>query len=125
MFGADDLVYGYSRAQAIEDGVLVDVSQLARQAGIRYPVAVSQALWGEWIVPDARARSFGQSEQGRLWDVLTLLAWAARKASGGDLRFSVTFVRGAGRRHLVRVKALCGPGDGGAPVLTLMLVGES
>ncbi len=125
MFGADDLVYGYSRAQAIEDRVLVDVSELARQAGIRYPVAISQALWGEWIVPDDRARSFGQSEQGRLWDVLTLLAWATRKTSGSELRFPVTFVRGAGRRHLVQVKALCGPGDEGEPVLTIMLVGES
>ncbi len=124
MFGADDLVYGYSRAQAIEDGVLVDVSEIGRQAGIRYPVAVSQALWGEWIVPDARAQSFGQSEQGRLWDVLTLLAWAARKASGGELHFPVAFVRGAGRKHLVQVKALCGPGDAGEPVLTIMLPEE-
>ena len=29
------VLYSYSRAQAIDDGVLVDVSRLAQEAGIR------------------------------------------------------------------------------------------
>ncbi len=32
----------YTRAQAIEDGVLVDVSETAREAGFRIPVAVNR-----------------------------------------------------------------------------------
>ena len=38
-----DVVSAYSRAQAIEDGVLVDVSQTAKEAGIKYPTAVTHA----------------------------------------------------------------------------------
>ena len=40
-----DLIYSYSRAQAIDDGILVDVSAHARDLGIRYPVAVTATLW--------------------------------------------------------------------------------
>jgi hypothetical protein len=32
------LIYSYTRAQAIADGVLVDVSELAREAGFRFPL---------------------------------------------------------------------------------------
>src|SRR3990172_13277670 len=35
------VIYSYSRADAINDGVLVDVSTLAKEAGIKYPVAVT------------------------------------------------------------------------------------
>ena len=35
----DEIIYAYTRAQAIEDGVLADVSEVAKEAGFRYPVA--------------------------------------------------------------------------------------
>jgi len=38
------VIDAYSRAQAIEDGVLVDVSATAREAGLRYPVALTRAV---------------------------------------------------------------------------------
>jgi hypothetical protein len=41
MFENFDLVDRYSRADAIRDGVLIDVSASAREAGIRWPVAQS------------------------------------------------------------------------------------
>ena len=39
----------YTRAEAIEDGVLVDVSETAAEAGITFPVAITRRLWTEWI----------------------------------------------------------------------------
>ena len=41
----DFLIHAYSRSQAIEDGVLIDVTATAREAGSRYPVALA-ATWG-------------------------------------------------------------------------------
>jgi hypothetical protein len=43
MFDERDLIHSYSRAQAIADGVLIDVSATAREAGIRCPVALTRA----------------------------------------------------------------------------------
>jgi hypothetical protein len=37
----DFLIHAYSRSQAIEDGVLIDATATAREAGIRYPVALT------------------------------------------------------------------------------------
>ena len=36
-----EVISCYTRKQAIEDGVLVDVSQTARECGFRHPVAVT------------------------------------------------------------------------------------
>ena len=35
----------YTRAQAIADGILVDVSETAREAGFNIPVALTRTVW--------------------------------------------------------------------------------
>jgi hypothetical protein len=45
MFDTDDLSHPYSRAEASADDVLVDVSTTARDEGIRFPVALTGAVW--------------------------------------------------------------------------------
>jgi hypothetical protein len=123
MFENADLIHQYTRADAIRDGVLIDVSETAREAGIRWPVALTAAVWAKCVaVPPGVVC---QDESGRLWDVLTMLRCAIRGCNGGarELRFGV-HVRNDNRERtppLVRLKAVCGPGDDGAPVLTVML----
>jgi hypothetical protein len=71
MFEDFDLIHRYTRAQAIEDGVLIDVTQTAREAGFKYPVALTAAAWAKCVaVPPGVVC---QDEAGRLWDVL----WSA------------------------------------------------
>ena len=42
-----DVIFSYTRKQAIEDGVLVDITEMAKEAGIKYPVAItSTAFFG-------------------------------------------------------------------------------
>jgi hypothetical protein len=105
------------------DGVLVDVSEAARQAETRYPVALTRAVWERCVaVPPGVAC---QDEAGRLWDVLFLLGLAARR-EGSEVRFGV-HVRNDNRERappLVRLKALCGPGDEGEPVVTVLMPDE-
>jgi hypothetical protein len=68
-----------------------------------------------------------QDEEGRLWDVLWLLRVAIGRGGGGpEVRFGV-HVRNDNQERtppLVRLKALCGPGDNGEPVFTVMLPEE-
>ena len=49
MFENADLIHRYSRADAIRDGVLADVSATAKEAGIRLEVTESFLLSG--VVP--------------------------------------------------------------------------
>jgi hypothetical protein len=38
-----------SRADAIADGVLIDVSENAKEAGFRYPVVLTRAVWERYV----------------------------------------------------------------------------
>jgi hypothetical protein len=110
----------YSRKQALEDGELVDVSQTAREAGIRFPVALTRVVYERYVVVPAGVR--GQDESGRLWDILFMFRFALRS---GLNRSAVCFrlsVRNDNRKaQVVHLKAVCGPGDEGEPVITISL----
>ena len=74
-----DFVYRYSRAQALADGVLIDVADIAREAGFRVAVAITAQAWADcvaWSEADS-LRQVTQDEAGRLWDVLWLAHLAA------------------------------------------------
>jgi hypothetical protein len=43
MYNNAELIHSYSRRQAIADGVLIDVTPTAREAGIKFPVALTAA----------------------------------------------------------------------------------
>jgi len=42
----DDVISVYTRQDAINDWVLVDVTETAKEIGFRYPVAVTNTVWG-------------------------------------------------------------------------------
>jgi hypothetical protein len=116
-----EIISIYSRRQAIEDGLLIEVDpKLTQQAGIRLPVAVTQLLWSEFITPDPRA--VGQSIEGRLWDCLNLFVFNARlNRDSSEFIFTVTFVMNKGQMRNIELKAVVHGGDIGEPVLTLSL----
>jgi hypothetical protein len=125
MFEEADLIYRYTRAQAVADGVLIDVSAVAREAGITYPVALTRAAWERCVTVPPGVEC--QDEAGRLWDVLFLLRCAAGRSGGGpEVRFGVHVRNDNTERMppLLRLKAICGPGDAGEPVVTVMLPEE-
>ena len=90
-----ELIYCYSRKQALEDGIQVAVSETAKEAGIRYPVFITGTVYERCVaVPDGVS---GQDEAGRLWDVLTMFRWAAAKEHEHQTRFCFKQI---GRAHV-------------------------
>lgn len=71
-----DVIYAYTRKQAIEDGTLIDVSPLAREAGFKIPTALTAAVYG--IVESIPKSKDYQDVQGRLWDVLWMGSFGAK-----------------------------------------------
>ncbi len=119
-----EVIHVYSRAQALADGVLVDVSPLAREAGFKVPVAMTAAAWADCVAWPAGVA--GQDETGRLWDVLYLAGWKGR---GHPERNVVVFgvlrvAPGETAPTYVALKLHIGPGDQGEPVATILLLGE-
>ena len=125
-----EIIYAYTRAQAIEDGVLVDVSKTAKEAGFVYPVAMTSAAWAdcvEWSDEDTK-RQVPQDEFGRLWDVLWMAKIAVKQGNGGtQLLYPLHRVPRGGnvqKPRLIHLKLVCGPGDTPEPVITIMLPDE-
>jgi len=129
LFG--EVIYRYTRAQAIEDGMLVDVSEMARESGFRWPVAMTCAAWQDciaWSEDDSQNQVY-QDESGRLWDVLWMAFNAIRSSTGGDTQIEYRLYRvprdgKSVEAGLTSLKLVCGAGDAGEPVITIMLPGE-
>ncbi|MEW8279808.1 MAG: DUF6573 family protein [Candidatus Thiodiazotropha sp.] len=126
-----EVIVSYTRAQAIEDGVLVDVGLVAKEAGFNWPVALTSAVWADcvaWNDDDSRQKPF-QDQAGRLWDVLFMASQAICTSRGSSERllFKLYRVPRDGKvmkAELVTLKLIVGPGDQGEPVITILLPDE-
>ncbi|MFO0888214.1 MAG: DUF6573 family protein [Isosphaeraceae bacterium] len=124
LFG--EVIFAYTREQAIADGALIDVTETAREAGFRIPVALSRAVWAEYVeVPDGVE---AQDEAGRLWDILWMCRWGVERWNRvGSMFLFHLHVRNdnaEGEPPVVQLKAVCGPDDDASPCITITLPEE-
>jgi len=113
-----EVVYSYSRKQAIEDGVLVDLSEVdSIKQHWKHPFACTSSVWA---IIETALQQPGQDVSGICHDFSTMAKLAIRtKRDADQTRFRVII---ATRTH--ELKLHIGPGDTPAPVLTLMLPNE-
>ena len=121
-----EVVYSYTRAQALADGQQVEVTQTAQEAGIRFPVFLTRAVFDNYVaVPPGVT---GQDEAGRLWDIVWMTRFAIIRSRPGVDRLPVAlYVRNDDlRSRLVKLVAVCGPLDidDRAPAITIMMPDE-
>ena len=120
MFG--DVIYAYTRADAIEDGTLVDMTEWASSdkgfiGGFSCPVAITRSVFAdlENIPPSKRGY---QSVRGRAHDLLWMASLAARK--GGSAAILFQMILHVGRKSKKVLKMVVGGGDNGEMVITIM-----
>jgi hypothetical protein len=116
----------YSRSQAVTDGFQVEVSKVAEEAGIRFPVFLTRAVYDSFVsVPPGVT---GQDEAGRLWDIVWMLRFAIRKAQPGQARlpFALYVRNDSTAPRLIKLLAMCGAldVDDPQPAITIMLPDE-
>lgn len=129
-----EAIYTYTREQAISDGVLVDVSETAREAGFKVPTAMTQAVWNncvEWNESDNKRQKTFQDQSGRLWDVLWMAsnrmrAAARRDPGSGVVLFKLLSVPRTGDTEAVEkeLKVMIHGGDNAETVATILLPNE-
>ena len=120
------VIYSYTRAQAVADGVQVEVTKTAQEAGIKFPMFLTRAVFDAYVaVPPGVT---GQDEAGRLWDVVWMTRSAIMRSHGNTDRLPVAlYVRNDNRAaKLVKLFATCGPLDidDPLPAITVMLPDE-
>ena len=122
-------IYTYTRKQALADGFQIDVTKTAAEAGIRFPVFLTRAVFDNYVaVPPGVT---GQDEAGRLWDILWLARIqmriaAIRSPNSQRLQFGLYVRNDNHRAKLAKLVAVCGPldFDDEAPAITLMMPDE-
>lgn len=144
LFDSADVIHTYTRAEAIEDGVLIVLDEkVCKEAGITFPVAITNTAYAdaiEWTEDDAKKSAAYQDLSGRLWDVLWMLRSAIRGGAalkthiGNDaIIFSLYrmprpgYPGGNARMPVAKqidLKAICHGGDNGEPVITIMMPNE-
>ena len=142
-----EIVYAYTRSQAIADGMQVEVTKTAQEAGprfakrtaylghpssgglgkpIKFPVFLTRTVFDAYVaLPEGVT---GQDEAGRLWDIVWMLRFGILRSRPGCDRIPVAlYVRNDNQRsRLIKLIATCGPLDidDPQPAITVMMPDE-
>ena len=123
LFG--DTVYSYSRQDALNDGVLVNLNQFIpiKESPFKYPVACTNTVFN--IIEQAvNNKKYCNDFKGVVWDIMYMASHGhMRKLNESTVLFKV-IITGTGKKKYHEFKCLCHPGDQGEPVLTIMLPEE-
>lgn len=109
-----------ARQDAIDDGDLIEITRMGRDAGITYPIAVS-ARAAERMVPFPNIPQETVTEN--LWDTLHAFRAKAFATTKEEFEFQVSLYQNGLVPNLT-FKAAVSPGDDGEPVITIMLPDE-
>ena len=122
-----DVIYTYTRAQAIEDGTLVDgtigdLAEVTRQH-YKYPVAMTATVFA--LMEQAVNNKKHCNDWRGVWhDILFMsINYITRRFDDTSHLFEV-IITGTGRKKKHTLKVVCGPGDDAEPVITIMLPEE-
>ncbi|HBA87415.1 MAG TPA: hypothetical protein DCZ75_05305 [Geobacter sp.] len=118
------IVYSYTRADAINDGVLIDLSErYPEQCGMyRFPVGCTAAVWS--LIEHGVAADTGATPAGIVWDILYMSQNYMVARPDEQTVFFDVIIPDARRSKVHRLKAVCHPGDKMEPVITVMLPEE-
>jgi hypothetical protein len=124
-----EIVSRYSRIEAIEYGVLVDMTQepfgsLAREAGIIWPIAMTATAFSAFVEVSNTVGRSSQNVKGRWWDVVWMFRRTRREISPLEARWKLAVRDPDGRLLRKELKCISGPADDGSPCLTFMLPNE-
>ena len=115
------VIYSYTRARALADSALVDVTETGKEVGFKLPVAITEALQNR-LTPTKAEAVFGQDYDSRLWNVLWVAAFTIKLADRGTDTVTFTVVQQevdakSGQPHSVelRLRAVYGPGNEDKP----------
>jgi hypothetical protein len=129
LFDDAEIISMYTRAQAIDDGILVDMTQepfgaLAKEAGLKWPIAMTATAYQNFVAVSETKGHASQDINGRWWDVLMTFRRTKRTISPLEARWYVLVRDPDGRMRKKELKCVSGPADDGEPCLTFMLPEE-
>lgn len=127
-FTADDLIYAYTREDAIRDGFQALIyDDLRKEAGIKFPVYFNQSVLTV-IEMAVNNKKHCNDWEGIMWDIFTMFKYYAKGNKHTNSFLFCVAITGAGNTNKRNwwFKAMVGPTDidNPAPAITIMLPDE-
>ena len=118
------VIHSYSRADAINDGILIDLSlSFPSQCSMyRYSVACTADVWA--LITQGAACENGASPAGIVWEVIYMSQHGVITRPDDQTVLFDVIIPGARTTNPHRLKAQCHAGDQMEPVITIMLPDE-
>lgn len=122
-----EVIHKYTRAQAIDDGFIIDCTEIAKSSGFKVPVGLTRQSW-EYCIEyrgrlDEKAKS--RIEHTRLIGLMTHTFIEVRKQrDASDVEFFYNLTPDNPQREkgtMIKLNVNIGPGDDLEPVLTISL----
>lgn len=119
------VIYSYTRNDGLEDGFFADISELAKEAGFKIPVCVTQG-----VLDLLNEKLEGQDLKGRAWDMFTILKLEIKRQTKPDsfIEFKPVFIRVEDPQTYypkpVKLWATIEDTGDGSPGMTIMLPEE-
>ena len=104
----DEYIYKYTHQNAIADGVLIDIPELARNSGFKLPCCINDRLFNTF------------PEETRQMDIERLLTTFYFQIAASNKKDDRVYQNVKGEKVVLHI----GPGDEGEPVLTLCHLSE-
>ena len=117
MFEEKDIIYKYTRQDALNDGLLVSLKNYSNDTRLyKYPIAVTKAVWD--II------SQQPSAGACIWDLCWMSQKMGKKIDDSTVIFPTIIIHNGEEKTLL-FKLQVHPGDNMEPVITIMLPDES
>ena len=136
MFEDADIIHAYTRADALDDGTLIDgrraeLADVTDQHAPGVPVAMTAAVWK--VIQLAVAHPLHRNDYRGVWHDILWMAQVRRAFAGsytgeqldaGIRRSFRVIITGTGRKKYHDMLATLGFGDDPTPVITIAFAGE-
>jgi hypothetical protein len=120
VFIEEDIIFSYTRNDAIRDGMIIDISDTAKELGFSVPVGVTSAVWH--II---EKKPDDQDLPGRVWDLLWMLHFKLKLSRERTDTVLFSVLMQSGRKKKWVFKAVIAASDPtGNPAITIMLPDE-
>lgn len=120
MFNQNDVVFSYTRADALEDGQQINISNISNEAGFKFPVFITNSV--NSIIEESL--QFGNDWHGVMWDILTILRIEIKNQRSQNNQIHFTVLIKNSQKALNKENFVCevGPYDFDNPTLTLTIM---
>jgi len=119
------VISSYTRQEAIDDGTLINITDITKQRGFKFPVCITSRLYA--CLESIPKKYSLETVRGRINDILDMLIFKiqiSKEKASDIIYFQVIIHDSRNSKTPKRLYSRCSAGDNMEPVITIMFEDE-